>query len=171
MFEIASHAEIHTSLRWAEEKKKKFREGHFSDRQWHSTKHKLFSWISLDDLAAGLSPNISAICNSLGQSQTGYCHSGNIHQLLITSILAFKHIVIRKLCDRYTGRKTVKVGFSLVLLSLMSWGVLHSQSCLSSLMGSNDTCRTLRNYTEPQAAELKGADNRIATDQSLFHGK
>lgn len=168
MFKIASHAKIHTSLWWAEEKKKILWRSFFRPAVTFNQTQSFF----LDILGWFCSRYFPKhIANSLGQSQTGHCHSGNIRQLLITSILALKHIVIRKICDRYTGRKTVKVGFSLVLLSLMSWGVLHSQSCLSSLMGSNDTCRTLRNYTEPQAAKLKGADNRIATDQSLFNGK
>lgn len=65
-------------------------------------------------------------------------------------------------------REAVEMGISPVRLPLMSQGVLHSQSSLSPVMGSNDTCRTLRHYNEPVAVKLKGVDSQLDTDQCLF---
>ena len=59
----------------------------------------------------------------------------------------------------------MKMRISPVPLTLMS---LHSQSRLSPVMGSNDTCRTPSHYNETVGVKLKGVDSQLDTDQCLL---
>lgn len=86
----------------------------------------------------------------------------------ITFIMPFKQHYIREIFSQYANEGSCENGNLPVPLLLMSRGVLHSQSSLPSVMGSNDTCRTLRHYNEPEAVKLKGVDTLLDTDQCLF---
>jgi len=65
--------------------------------------------------------------------------------------------------------KAVKKGIWPVPLPLMTWGVLLSQSSISPVMGSNDTCRTHRYCTETVENKLKEKDNHLRSNVMVIH--
>lgn len=64
-------------------------------------------------------------------------------------------------------KEAVKVGISLVSLSVMSQSGFRNQSSLSLVTGWTDTCRTLRHDDEPEGGKLKGVENQVDRDQCL----